>query len=420
MHELSLTKHLISMEIVGIILVAGFYFGKLINKIKLPQIIGFMLLGVILGPSLVNLVDHEIQLKLGFLTELALGFVALSIGLELDLKDLKKQGSAIIFIILAESFGAFFLVFFSCWWITDNLPMALIFAGIAPASAPAGTVAVIQQYRAKGPLTKALYAVVGFDDGLCIIIFGFSAALARSILLAEAGNGSSSILASMITPTIEVILSLLVGIVIALIFTLLSRGLNNATDTLIHVFAFVLLATGISVHFHLSLILTNMIFGFFVINSGNHKTVIRIKTTLPIVMQVLFILFFTLAGSNLHIGAASSLGALGIVYVLSRSAGLILGSRLGAWIGNASENIKKYIGFGILSQAGVAIGLSLIVSHEFKGIGKIESVIDGKTITAGDLIGSVVLTSVTVTCIFFEIIGPILTHYALKKANEIK
>ena len=163
--------------IFGLITIIGFYFGRNMRYLKLPTIIGYMILGVILGPSGFNILTDEMQEKLGFLPDIALGFVALSIGLELNLKTLKKLGKSIIYIILFESFGAFILVFFSLYLLTHNSAISLVFAAIAPASAPAGTVAVIQEYKARGNLTKALYAVVGFDDGLGIIIFGFSLAV---------------------------------------------------------------------------------------------------------------------------------------------------------------------------------------------------------------------------------------------------
>jgi Kef-type K+ transport system membrane component KefB len=133
-------------------------------------------------------------------------------------------------------------------------------------------------------------------------------------------------------------------------------------------------------------------------------------------MPLLFILFFTLAGANLHLQALPSLGLLGLVYILSRSGGLIFGSRLGARMGGVSERIRNWIGLGILSQAGVAIGLSLIVKHEFAGLGKVL----GTGLTSGDMIGTVVITTITASCLFFEIIGPLLTRLALKKAGEIE
>ncbi|MCK4295076.1 MAG: hypothetical protein KAX28_00290, partial [Candidatus Marinimicrobia bacterium] len=138
-----------------------------------------------------------------------------------------------------------------------------------------------------------------------------------------------------------------------------------------------------------------------------------------IVMPLFFILFFTLAGANLHLNVLPSLGILGVVYVLTRSVGLVGGARIGAIVGRAEDKIRKYLGLGILSQAGVAIGLALIVKHEFKGLGKIVEVVNGTNITSGDKLGAIVITTVTATCIFFEIIGPVLTKIGLKKAGEI-
>ncbi len=406
--------------LLGSIIVLAFYFGRTMKFIKLPSIIGFMIFGVILGPSFLNLLNDSTQEKLSFLTEIALSFVALSIGLELNLTSLKKLGVGIIYIILFESFGAFLMVFGGLYLLTNNIPLSLIFGAIAPASAPAGTVAIIQEYKAKGSLTKALYAVVGFDDGLGIIIFGFAAAVARILFMKEVGDVSESIFSMILSPLKEVILSIVVGGLIAFIFSFLARKIKNTDDVLILIFGFTFVASGLCVAFHLSLILTNMVFGMVIINTQPHSLVQKIHNRLPIIMPLLFILFFTLAGSNLHIAALPSLGVLGIVYILTRSGGLIIGSRIGGMFGKVEKKIKNYVGMGILSQAGVAIGLSLIVKHEFKGLGKIVEVVNGQNITSGDKLGTIVLTTVTATCLFFEIIGPILTKIALKKAGEIE
>ena len=135
-------------------------------------------------------------------------------------------------------------------------------------------------------------------------------------------------------------------------------------------------------------------------------------------MPLFFVLFFSLAGAHLHINELPAMGWIGIVYIISRSIGLIGGARLGGIIGNVEDKVKKYTGLGILSQAGVAIGLSLIISHEFKGLGSVIKHIDGKAWTTGDQLGATIITTVTATCIFFEIIGPILTKIALEKAGK--
>jgi Kef-type K+ transport system membrane component KefB len=356
---------------------------------------------------------------LSFITEIALGLVAFSIGAELNLSSLRRLGSGIVSIILAESFGAFLVVTAAVYLLTRDLPLALIFGAMAPASAPAGTVAVIQECRAKGPLTQALYAVVGFDDGLAIVIFGFAIALARALLTGEsagpheATETAGAILPAMITPIREIGLSVLVGVVVGFVFCQMIRRLHNSRDMFIIVLGTVLLTVGLAVRWHLSLILTNMVVGFVLVNTRREALVHRVVAPLMEVMPLVFVLFFCLAGAHLKLAALPALGAVGVVYILSRTAGLIGGAWVGGMVGQVQEKIKKYIGLGILSQAGVAIGLSLIAKHQLDQLAVTENLPHAAKIGAG------VLTTVTATCIFFEIIGPILTKIALTRAGEV-
>lgn len=398
-----------SLLVVGIMTGAGLYLGKTMKYVRLPSIIGFMLVGVIMGPSLLDLLGERLQNNLSFITEIALGFVAVSIGLELSFATLKKQGFGMILIIFSESFFAFIAVTFAVFMLTRDLPLALIFGAIAPASAPAGTVAVIKEYRAGGSLTKALYTVVGFDDGLGIIIFGFAFAIARSIITGESGGPADTLWTLLSSPLKEIGLSLLVGAVLAVLFCLLARKLKNRRDLFILTFATVLVSTGICLRLHLSFILTNMVLGIVAVNTQPHGLIRKIKEELTEVMPLLFVLFFVLAGSNLQVTVLPALGPLGVVYVVARSSGLMGGAWFGAVIGRMEKKIRKYLGMGILSQAGVAIGLALIVKHELAELG-----------LRGEGIGSIVITSITATSLIFEIIGPVLTRIGLEKAGEIK
>lgn len=405
--------------LVGAMLIVCFYVGKLIKKTSLPSLIGYMLVGALFGPSFkklgLEIFTGPIQDSLSFITQVALGFVAFSIGSELSMKSLKRLGNGIVWIIFAESFAAFFLVTGLIYAVTRDLPMAFIFGSMAPASAPAGTVAIIQEYKAKGSLTQALYAVVGFDDGLAIIIFGFAAAVAKSLLMAESpGHVSEGFFQMLKAPTQEVVLSIVVGTALGFILCQLVRFIKNSRDMLIIVFGIVMLGTGLSMMWHLSLILTNMVVGFVLINTRRESLVHKVTAPLLEIMPLTFILFFCLAGSHLQLSALPSLGLIGIVYILGRTGGLIGGARLGATFGHVEEKIKKYVGLGILSQAGVAIGLALIVGQEFAGLGE---VVDG--VSHGSHIGTKVITTITATCLVFEIIGPILTKYALGKAGEL-
>lgn len=403
---------------IGFIILAGFYIGRNMHVIKLPSIIGYMLLGVLLGGSILNLLQDSVLENLGFISSIALGFVAFTIGLELKISHLKKLGRGIIYIIIMESLGAFAIVFCALYLFTRDLPLSLIFAAIAPASAPAGTVAVIREYKAKGNLTKALFAVVGFDDGLGIIIFGFASAFAQGILFKEAGNQDPGIWATLAAPLKEVGLSIVIGGALSFICCWLIRKLHNSIDVLILVVGFVFFSCGICELLHLSEILTIMVMGMVIINTQPASIAAKIQNEMSQVMPLLFILFFTLAGANLHLEALPALGLTGIIYILARSMGLIAGSRLGGILGKVDPMIKNYIGLGILSQAGVAIGLSLLVKQNYVNLGKVVDKTSG--LTHGDQIGAAVITTVTATCIFFEIIGPVLTRIALKKAGEIK
>jgi Kef-type K+ transport system membrane component KefB len=402
--------------IIGIVIVTSYFSGRLIKNFKLPSLIGFMLIGVILGPSMLNVLNDVKQEYLGFITEIALGFIALSIGLELKFTSIKKLGSGIIWIILIESIGTFVVVGTAVYLLTGNLPLALILGGIAPASAPEGTVAVIQDYKAKGLLTKALYAVVGFDDGVGIIIFGFASAVAKKLLMQESGMISGNFALMMWEPLKEIGLSIIVGLAIACLFALLIKKISNSNDMSLVLIGMTFIAIGMSVQFHLSLIMINLIIGLVIVNTQTYDVTQKIHDRLPSYMPMLFILFFALAGASLHFSALPTLGLIGLLYILTRSGGLIFGSRVGAMIGHTDQKIKKWVGLGILAQGGVAIGLSLIVKHDFAGLGKVMA--NGQT--SGDQLGITVITLVTATSVIFSVIGPIFAKIALKKAGEIE
>ena len=228
------------------------------------------------------------------------------------------------------------------------------------------------------------------------------------------GHVSEGFFSMLKAPTLEIVLSMVTGTVLGFVFCQLVRFINNSRDMLIIVFGMVMLGTGLSMMWRLSLILTNMVIGFVLVNTRREALVHKVTAPLLEIMPLTFVLFLCLAGSHLELSALPSLGILGIVYILGRSGGLIGGAQLGALFGHVEEKIKKYVGLGILSQAGVAIGLALIVNQEFAGLGEVT---DG--VSHGAHIGSKVITTITVTCIVFEIIGPILAKYALGKAGEL-
>jgi Kef-type K+ transport system membrane component KefB len=397
------------LTLIGIAVTIGLFSGRLVKKIGLPSIIGYMLLGTVMGVSVLKLFHHEHLRELTFITDIALGFVAFSIGNELKMSTLKSLGKSIGLIIVLESVSALILVAALVYLVTGDIVTALIFGSLAPATAPAGTVAVIKEYRAKGKLSSSLYAVAGFDDGIAILLFGFTAAIAKQILLSNTGIAQGSLAAGLIKPSVEILLSLVLGSVLGFLYSYLIPKLVSKNNIPALTFGFILMGAGLAEMFHLSLILVNMGIGFVLANTTRHSTVVSVNEQLRSLMPLLFILFFFLAGAHLNFASLPALGLIGIAYIVGRSAGKIGGAWLGAYLGGASRTIRNNLGLGLLSQAGVAIGLSLLVSQEFSSIDS----------TQAHSIAASVVTTITATCILFEIVGPVTARIALKNAGEI-
>ena len=389
------------------------------KRFHMPMILGYMFTGIILGPSVLN-ISEALQSNLSFVVDLTLGMVAFSIGLELIFSELKSFGKSIIWIIVSESFCAFFLVFVGMYFFTSNLALSLAFAVMAPASAPAGTVAVIQEYKARGKLTKALYAVVGFDDGLAIVIFGFVLALLNSIFSMQQGIEQDNFWQMFLMPFQELALSILLALFLALVLEIILLWVKEVKDVLILAVGFVMISNSLCQLSHTSLILTNMLVGLFVTNSHRKELKERVKEPLLEILPLLYILFFVLAGAHLQIDKIFELNAYALIYICMRSLGLVGGAWLGATLGGAEKKIRRYLGLGILSQAGVAIGLSLALQKECRGAGALINSSSDVLQTSGDFVGSSVLLTIVMTSLFFELLGPIFTKYALQQAGEIQ
>ena len=398
-----------NLATVGFITVIGFYLGQFFHKNRLPGILGWMLFGIILGPSAVGLLTEHSLHEMAFIGEITLGLAAFSIGTELRSSIIRSLGRGVIILMFCQALAAFCVVLLAVFWLTGDWPMALIFASLAPAISPAGTMAVIQECRAKGPLTTALFACVGIDDGLTIIIYAFGASLARDLLVAEAKGASAGIWVVIWEPLLQILVAVIIGVVIGFLFGRLVKSLNDPSRVLLVLFGLILFASGLALTFDTSVILTNLFVGCVFANAQGLSTLSKVSRQIRIIMPLFFVIFYGLAGAHLKLAALPTLGALGLTYVLARSGGLMLGSRVGATIGGLDDVIKKYIGPGIITQAGVAIGLALITLDEFAAIGSAHA----------KEVGATIITTITATSVLFEIIGPLLTKYALQSAGEI-
>ncbi|MFH1338614.1 MAG: cation:proton antiporter [Candidatus Omnitrophota bacterium] len=387
----------------GIALVCGFIGGRVSNRLKFPAVVGYLIAGLILGPSFLNIFSLDFIESVGVFNDIALAVVAFIIGSEMRLGVLRKMGKGIITIIFSESFGAFLLVFGGVYLLTHKLYIALIFGAMAPASAPAGTAAVIQEYKAKGPLTNAIYAVVGLDDGLAIMIYAFAAAFAKLSFTGAA----ESFLHILKGPVVEIFGSILVGTIFGIVSVYVVKRLRSKKEVLAVSLALVLVCAGIANRFGLSLILTNLTLGMAFANLNLFASR-RSLETLDFISLPIYIIFFVIAGSHLQIKLLSAMGLIGLIYIICRSLGLIGGAFFGAVVSKSAPVIRKYLGFGILSQAGVAIGLAVLVTREFSRLG-----------AAGKDLSVLVINTIAATTIIFEIIGPIATKFAIRRSGEI-
>jgi len=389
--------------VVGILIIVGVISARLIRRATMPSVVGWLIAGVVLGPFALKILSVQALEEIGFISDITLGLIGVIIGLEITMGTLRRLGGGIIPIILLESFGAFILVFLGIFLLTRNMPLALLFGALAPASAPAGTVAVLREYKAKGPLTKALLVVVGADDALAIVIYVFAASYAKVLV----GSGDYSLIELIGKPLLEILLAVSIGGAIGWLLGFFSQRVRGQEIFLSIGLGAILICVGLSQWLHFSVILSTVVLGTTLVNVFPRVSR-RISENLEFFIQPFYILFFVLAGAHLDLRLLLALGLLGAVYILCRSAGLIGGARLGAVIGREIPVIRKYLGLGILSQAGVAVGLAYLIVKEFTPLG-----------AAGSQIATQVITAIAATTIIFEIIGPIFTKLAITKAGEI-
>ncbi len=377
-----------------------------VNKIKVPEVTGFVLLGVILGVSAVNLLTPEMLNKFSPISTIALGMIAFTIGIELKVDVIKSLGKSIFSIVLCESLGAFTVVFIVLNYIYHaELNTSLLLGAVASATAPAATVAVIRQYKAKGPLTSTILAVVGLDDAAALIIYVFIEGFVSSRLL-----GTSIAIPTMLLSALLAILeAFAIGIVAAIFYVLILKKVKNNDQIMLLLVAFLLGLIGISEYIGVSELLATMAFGAVIVNTSpvlSKKSASIVTNLSPIFITA----FFILGGANLNIALIKQIGLLGIFYFFARSIGKTGGASLGAKIGKAPKTVRSLVGFALLPQVGVALALALAINKEFTL---------PKYGNAGSTMATIVINVLLFTTIITEIVGPLLTRYALKKAGEV-
>ena len=397
----------------SVALLAGLILSRAAKVLKLPAVTAYLIAGILIGAVGVNgvgFVSMEDVDSYSLICDVALGFIAFSIGNEFRLSTLKKNGKqatiigifqAVITTILVDAvlIGLHFIM-------PDklSLPAAIVLGAVASATAPAATLMVVRQYKAKGPLTDILLPIVALDDAVGLVLFAVSFGIAKALI-----SGSVDLVSVIVEPILEVVLSIGLGFVMGQIFTFSERFFHSRSKRLSMSVAFVFLTVALSmlqfevfgVHIAFSSLLVCMMLGTVFCNECDFSE--ELMDRLDRWTAPLFILFFVLSGAELELSVFTdwAIVVIGVVYILARSAGKYLGAFSSAKAVKCDDHIVKYLGITLLPQAGVALGMAIKAA----GLGP-----------EGEIVSNITLFAVLV----YEIVGPSLTRISLLKAGEIQ
>ena len=402
----------------SVALIAGLLLSRLAKKVQLPAVTAYLIAGIIVGPFLLgkigvgfNFTDNSPQ-RYEILSNLALGFIAFAIGNEFRVSQLKKIGKQ------ATVIGVFQAVFTTV--IVDivliafalltkekylTLSAAIVLGAVATATAPAATLMVVRQYKAKGPLTDILLPVVALDDAVGLVTFAISFGVAKAI-----GTGTVDAISMIFNPLIEVVLSIILGAFMGLIFTVCEKFFHSRSKRMAVSVAFVMATVAIShlsfsigpVHVAFSSLLSCMMLGTVFCNICDFSEELMDRAerwTAP-----LLVLFFVISGAELDLTVFTNgiFVLIGVIYIISRSVGKYFGAGMSAKMTKCDPNIVKYLGITLLPQAGVALGMA------------------NQALALGATDGKVVQTITLFAVLIYEIVGPMLTKISLTKAGDIK
>ena len=403
---------------VAFAVLAGLMMTRVVKKLGLPDVTAYLVAGVLIGPYALGRLNlpvgfHTLEAVegLNLMSDVALGFIAFAIGNEFRLSALKKTGKQATIVGIVQGLVAALFVDVALiglhFILGDKLPIssAITLGAIATATAPAATLMVVRQYKAKGKLTDILLPVVALDDAVGLVVFAVSFGVARAL-----GSGAIDLVSVLVNPALEIALSLVLGAVMGEILTQMEKLFNSNSNRLSMTIVFVLLTVAISkAEFHIgrvtigfSSLLVCMMLGTIFCNRCILSGDLMEKAdawTAP-----LYVLFFVISGAELELDVFADLSVVGIglVYILFRSLGKYVGAYGSCKTTGCDEKVTKYLGVTLLPQAGVALGMCLMVGE----LGSYE----------GRLIRNIVLFSVLV----YELIGPTLTKWALTKAGDIQ
>lgn len=380
------------------------------KKYSLPIVVGYVLFGILISPDILGLLPflesefHHwyefLVFKLDYITQIALAFIVFTIGSELSIRTFKRLGKNIYIIALVEALAAVIVSTLAVYLIGVPLYAAILLGAIAAASAPASTVMVLKEYNAEGPLSSTLMAVVGLDNTLALIIFGLLSPLA--VLMIEGGGVILSI-DVLVIPFLEIIAAAGLGLGIGYAAQHYISYVDDKTKKVISIITAVVLSSALSLFFGLSSLISNLAVGFSIRNFAEKN--LQISEYLDTLTIPLYAMFFIFAGAEIRFSqmASSTFIYTALVFLAARILAKVGGAYLAGRLTDASINVKKYIGMGLIPQGGVAIALAFSVQKHFPQVPE----------TALMIFNLVILTAAIT-----EIFGPLLTKEALIRSGE--
>lgn len=393
--------------LLGLIMFLGALGGRIFQKLRIPQVVGYIVIGVFIGQSGFQLLSASVITALDPLSNVALSLIGFLIGAELKLSVIKKYGKQFIGILLFEAIVPFFvvaLVVLAVTYVltrdfTTSLAMALVLGSISSATAPAATTDVLKENRTRGPLTMTVLGIVAMDDAVALILYAIASS-AASILLG--GGAGLSLGDQLISLLYEVGGSIVVGSLTGLALGQVIRNLMSDEGRILSFsLGSLFLCTGLCTLLAFDNILAAMSLGFAMVNFAPAKT----RETFSLVEKFtppIYVMFFVLVGAKLNIWNVNAFVAvLAILYVMCRTLGKSVGARIGARLTGAPETVRRYLPFCLLSQAGVAIGLSIAAGHDF-----------------ATTIGPTIMLIITATTFVVQLVGPICVKHGVTKAGE--
>ena len=388
--------------LIGLVLVFGLLMGRGFRFLGIPQVVGFIVLGILFGDSFSGMLGKELLDSLTPVTTIALSIIGFMVGGELKHRVFKKYGKQFFSILFSEGLSAMALVSILVTLYTRNPALGILLGALSSATAPAATVDVLWEYHSRGPLTTTILAIVALDDGLSLVLYGFALAIADVLLT----SGKLNLNIMLFTPLKEIGLSIIIGFVAGIALDRVLSFVKVEEDRLVITLGMLALAAGLSESLDLSLILTSMTMGVVLTNAHPHRNegvFELIKGFAP----PIYILFFVFVGARLQVGLLREMGIIGLLYVAGRTGGKWAGAYLGATLSKAPKQVSRYLGFALFSQAGVAIGLALDAYQHFERLG-----------LKGSEIGSTIINIITATTFIVQVIGPPSVKYAISKAGE--